>query len=519
MRLLQFHAFAAAFALAPLAPGQWVEDVPDGPVVDGARADAPDAPPLAAARMPGERLFPDIPADVLDIGPHVLLEMIFREQLQPRDDNPQRVGLVLPLPEGILARPDWRATPEGGLVWAVELHAAAAGATAMRVQLRGWFAEDDLELRVYEPDRGLAFGPYSAPRLDENGEWWTTIIFGEAIGLEFHVPAGWGAAEDGGVGVEPRVPQAVAVAVHTAELGGLAAGLECSHNDVTCSPEWELHAAAVCRYSFISGGESFVCTGALLNRNPSDFSPLLLTADHCISTQAEANSVSAVWFFQTDACNGAPPDLNDLPRSDGTLLLKRRANSDMSFLGLLEPPAGTTWLGWNAGGWTLQSDAVGIHHPAGTFQRISEGDVTVALYVVYGQNNAHVWRVHWDSGSTEGGSSGSPVLDTSGNVRGQLKGGPNCGTGDYGRFGVSYNTLQPFISNMASPIHVNGVYGGTEHGTNSQPFRSVHRASYCVVAGDEIRVVPGNYNEQMTIWRPMTITRSGASGIVRIGAP
>jgi hypothetical protein len=35
--------------------------------------------------------------------------------------------------------------------------------------------------------------------------------------------------------------------------------------------------------------------------------------------------------------------------------------------------------------------------------------------------------------------------------------------------------------------------------------------------GQNVSVTPGTYTERMTVWRPMRITRSGASGTVRIG--
>ncbi|MGE3181520.1 MAG: hypothetical protein AB7N71_07815 [Phycisphaerae bacterium] len=266
--------------------------------------------------------------------------------------------------------------------------------------------------------------------------------------------------------------------------------------------------------TYISGGQSFVCTGSLINRTPGDLSPLLLTADHCINTQAEANSLTCTWFFETPSCNGTAPLPNTLPQTTGSLLLKRRQNSDMSLLGLYEPPAGDFWLGWASGGWTLQSDAVGIHHPSGTFKRISDGDVTVALFVTYGLNDAHVWRVDWDNGSTEGGSSGSPVLDTSGRIRGQLKGGPGCGTGDYGRFGVSFDTLDPYIDSVASPVYVQSGFGGTELGTSGSPFNSVYEATFCVIAGDTVRIRAGNYNENFLLWRPMLLTSENGNAVI-----
>ena len=52
---------------------------------------------------------------------------------------------------------------------------------------------------------------------------------------------------------------------------------------------------------------------------------------------------------------------------------------------------------------------------------------------------------------------------------------------------------------------------------NTQPFNTVYEATFAVRAGDTVRIVPGSYNERMTIWRPMRLERSGTTGMVSIG--
>lgn len=494
-----------AIACAGLAGSAvYAQDVPDtqdqaGVAIDGVGGVAPRGP-----GHPKPRIAAGIPVDIFDPGPTIVTPQ--PRTGGPRDHRPNH-GYVELTPAGLLANPNWTPTPEGGRVWSIEL--SAPEAHALRVRLRGRFGLDGLELRVYDPVGGNAFGPYSAPRLDARGEWWTTIIFGAAIGLEFHVPPG---AE-----FPPRMPEITGLARYTEPLGGIA-GMNCTHLDFTCQAEWANEGRAVCMLATVDGADNVVgyCSGALLNRSPSDLAPLVLTANHCIIDQSDADATSFVWFYQTPSCNGTPPDPNDLPRSDGSLLLKVRYNADTDLVGLYEPPAGDYWLGWDNGGWVLQSDAFGISHPAASFKRMSFGDVTAALYVTYGLNNAHVWRVHWDDGATEGGSSGSPILDTARRVRGALKGGDDdCDFGDYGRFGVAYETLQPYIHNMASPVYVQAGAGGDQAGTSGDPFDTVFEATFCVFAGDDIRIRAGHYNEQFRIWRPMRLTSAG--GLVRIG--
>lgn len=474
-----------------------------------AAVDTTTGMPPGLIRQPGVRRAIDAPVEIFDVGAALPRPAGAR---QAPSDQVAEVGYVEEIALAAFDAPTWFTAADGGRVWTIELK--SAGTCGMRARLHGRWPSD-LELRVYDPVSGAAFGPYGQPRLDANQEWWTTLIVGDAVGLEFYRPPTDEVADP-----EP-LPKLTAVAKHWAADHGNPCDslpLSCGHADIMCSPAWVFAGRAVARYQYIENGGCFVCTGALINRSPSDLAPLFLTADHCIDTQATANTMALIWFYQNDACDGSiPTDPNLFPRTDGALLLKTRNNSDTSLLGLFEPPNGDVWLGWNSGGWLLQSDATGIHHPAGNAKRISFGDVTAALFVSYGQNDAHVWRVDWDTGSTEGGSSGSPVLDDASRIRGQLKGGPGCGTSDYGRFGVSYDTHQPYIDGMASPVFAQAGAGGDQLGTSGNPFNTVYEATFCVFAGDEVRIRAGNYNEAFRIWRPMTL--NAENGVARIGAP
>jgi hypothetical protein len=98
-----------------------------------------------------------------------------------------------------------------------------------------------------------------------------------------------------------------------------------------------------------------------------------MTARHCISTQAEAGTLEVRWLYQTSTCNGTVPGWTTVPRTNGALLLKLHTNTDWTLLGLYEPPGGDYYAGWNAGTWASGGAATGVHHPAGSFKRISTG--------------------------------------------------------------------------------------------------------------------------------------------------
>ncbi len=440
-------------------------------------------------------------------------------QAAPACENCYRLqvaGYIRPYPLNLDKVVGWEKTA-GRQAAAIEL--VSKGAVALRVQFAGGLDRNGLQLRVYDPQTGATFGPYSNPILNDDGTWWTTIIFGDSIGLEF-VHSGVGEAP-------PRLPAIKSIAYYydPPDAGGLRS---CAQIDVTCEPSWASEANAVTMLSVVSGNNvAGYCTGALLNRSANDFAPLVMTANHCVGGnggQPTANSTAFVWGFETSQCDGPPPNPNSLPRSDGALLLKVFPGNDWNLLGLYEPPSAFFYLGWDSAGWPSGDAATGIHHPDGTYKRIafgqSTGESTMTFCDQNGQNcfDVGVWHVQFSSGSMLPGSSGSPIFDSNRRVRGTSTGGlaDDCTRAFYGRLEEAFPTLQPYLFDIASPVFADVTYGGFEAGTASQPFNTVFEASFCVTAGDTVRVRPGNYPETFTIRRPMTLTVDGA-GTVTIG--
>src|SRR5262249_37653839 len=140
---------------------------------------------------------------------------------------------------------------------------------------------------------------------------------------------------------------------------------------------------------------------------------------HCIENQTVASTLEFFWFYQTSSCNGPAPSVSDVPHTGGGAdRLAGSTGSDFAFLRLKHPaPAGVFFLGWSLDQPTQGETLTCIHHPDGSFKRISFGN----LY----NSNSDFWAVQWFSGVTEGGSSGSPLLNANHQVIGQLNGGFN----------------------------------------------------------------------------------------------
>jgi len=454
---------------------------------------------------------------------------------QPKLD----VGYSLDAPPNLLARAQWQRVqgfshngepPIAGWVAHVQLY--SQNAVGLRLQLQGR-SHPDIQIHIYDPNGDTVLPARAYP--DEEEKWWApTLWYSDTVGIEVFVPD-WVDAQ--------RVPEIVAVGyMYTGiEPDFAPAELGC-HLDVTCYPAYNDVRRGVARILFPVGSGWGLCTGQLLNRTGTDFAPIFMTAQHCISTQASAHGMEAYWFYQTATCNGTPPPLNSVPRTTGALLLKQHFNSDWTLLGLYEPPSGDAYLGWDTNTWASGSSGGAVHHPGGTFKRVT----FFTTDGTWGGCGRSMWssQVSLGNGTIEGGSSGSAGLDSAFRVRGSCACAETAGNDAYGnpiwkcptsgdpvqvgwgRLDLAYPTIRWYIFEMANPTFVNRAVAGdsnnagdTERGTAANPFNTVYEGTFCVPTGGTVRIVPGNYNERFRVWRPMRLERSGTSGVVRIGAP
>jgi hypothetical protein len=220
-------------------------------------------------------------------------------------------------------------------------------------------------------------------------------------------------------------------------------------------------------------GDEYLCSGSLLNDKASDSTPYLLTANHCIPDQETASTLEAFFDFYTSHCNGTPPNESDEPNVSGATLLSAQAaststgGSDHSFLQLPSLPSGRYFLGWNANASALSEGTplYRLSHPA------PEGEPMPQSYTQYtndpnfsgctGIALPNFLYEHAVVGSTAGGSSGSPLMLSNGQVVGQLGGG--CGTDidndcdtaandDYdGAFAATYPSIEQYLNPSTGP--------------------------------------------------------------------
>lgn len=201
--------------------------------------------------------------------------------------------------------------------------------------------------------------------------------------------------------------------------------------------------SSVCRITALIDGFMFFSTGVLVNNTANDGRPLLLTAEHnglnFFNNSFSNDQELAQWLFifnlESSVCNGFSIPTN-MVVYEGAGLLSRsfdRGGTTGSDFALLEINDST----FNASdhffaGWTRSTTApqngTCIHHPGGAFKRISFYSNTPQLSVYDQQTTPMHWRVIWSPstsghGTTEPGSSGSPLFDQNNRITGILSGG------------------------------------------------------------------------------------------------
>ena len=242
------------------------------------------------------------------------------------------------------------------------------------------------------------------------------------------------------------------------------------HLDVTCYPEWSSSATGVALMVIESSEGSFACSGTLLNNRRQDLTPYFLTAAHCVQTEEEARSVTALWLYQTRTCKGELPDLRSVPRTEGAGLLSTLGGAgypdgDMTLLQLEgDLPDSIVFQGWDAAPQPVGAQVTGIHHPQsddwGVFKRISFGQIIPES--AFGTSDDTYFKVSYPVGQgyTEPGSSGSAVFSNSETVVGALSGGDIVGHACptepvrdiYTHFSVFYPHIRPFIDSTLPEI-------------------------------------------------------------------
>jgi hypothetical protein len=430
-------------AMAQLALGIYPKPLATPPIaIDAERVDATPTPSPA----PKSAFHAALPEIVL---PPVDRDRLLAEDAARADfeRGRLRLGVAETLPEPI-TYDTLNTSGTKGIGPARAIALRAPGALGLRLHITFDTPGAARGLRVYAPDRPADIHT-PAPGTTT---WWSPTCWAEVVHIEANAPGF-------------RIDRIVQVYRQPGQPTDKAAGA--CEIDVTCYENWRDQALGVGGIGTIDFDEFIFCTASLLvDADPDTNVPYLLTANHCVKDNAQADPLEVYWLYQTPRCDGPIPDLADVTRTvGGATYLAGSGNlfgTDLSLLRLRQqPPAGLTWLGWETASPSLGAEIVCIHHPDGDFKRISFGEITDS-----GRGRLRpATRYHetqWYAGVTEPGSSGSPLfLASTQRIIGQLYGGSSSCSAPldpdyYGRFDVSYLAAQRYLGLIQNPFDVTG---------------------------------------------------------------
>ncbi len=378
----------------------------------------------------------------------------------PSKQGPVRVGFVRELPKA--ARASVWTPVAGGYV--TKLRVTSDQALGLRVRLDLGVVPGSMEVRVQgDGDRieTMVLDPTLGPTA------WTPWTEGPTQVIELFSPVKPGNDQAVQVGALSHFDQSL---VQPKAAGACTLETMCAASDSSL-PAGVADAIAerkksVARITFVSGNSNFQCTATLINTEKFP-APYLLTANHCVSTDAEARTITAFFFSESDA---ACPDQGPAPLrqqvSGGMQLVLTNFNVDSTLL-LMNggAPTGAVYSGWDPTRLATAAPIVSISNPEGDTMRYAIGSLDQEFRVNDWPQD--MYGIRFSRGIIQEGSSGSGLFTLSGNgslvLRGILTGttvsnsdgGLSCTNltedGLYSRLEIFEPEIAPFITTAGKP--------------------------------------------------------------------
>lgn len=344
----------------------------------------------------------------------------------------------------------WEDLPGGGKIWRIAL--MSPGAHSLNIIFSRYSLKPGVSVFVYNPGYSHVLGAFDHRNNNPSGTLAISPVSGDRIIIELQM-------EKGVTGYGELVIGQLAhdfTGILGTKDGRFGLSGDCNI-DINCNAgeEWQLEKHSVARL-FINGTQ--LCTGVLLNNTSLDGTPYMLTANHCINDSVKAARTVFVFGYESPFCNGSDGSASN--SLSGSKLIATQENLDFTLLRIndMPPQSYMPWYaGWNRTG-NVPHYSVSIHHPSGDVKKIAI-DIDPPETATFGSgytSNGH-WHIdRWEYGTTEFGSSGSPLFDQNGLVKGALTGGDaKCGNAvndfyckfslAWELYGVAAEQLKPWL--------------------------------------------------------------------------
>lgn len=378
----------------------------------------------------------------------------------------------------------WTNLNDGGRIWRLKIH--SPNAYSINLIYSDFYIPEGATFHIYNKANSQVIGAFTSKNNRPNGKFATGIVKGDICTLEYYEPK----SEEGkGIINISKVIHAYKD-IFSKAVNSFGSSGSCNNN-INCPEgnDWQDEKRSVAM--ILTSNNSRICTGALINNAQQNSIPYFLTANHCFSSIGDTENWIFMFNYESANCTNTDGSINQT--ISGCSVKARNSDSDFLLVRLSSKPPES----YNVylAGWSREninsSSSVGIHHPRGDVKKISfDSDASSSSsYEPFPYlSNSH-WKIsNWDDGTTEGGSSGSPLFDQNSRIVGQLHGGfASCSsnTADfYGKFSMSWDRGSSSSNRLKEWLDPNNTGLTTLNGIN---------ACYDVVVSNVI------YNSNTTI--------------------
>lgn len=358
--------------------------------------------------------------------PTIDLPVIDNQKLLIEDQNnsdkgtPLRVGVNHNVSLNMNNSGRWDILPNGDRIWRLAIK--SQNATSVHFNFNEFKIPTGAEVFIYSPDHQYVAGKYDQRSVLPDGGFYAQDIPGEEMIIEYYQPSN----------VEGTPAVSIYQVGHmyretTNDKGYHGTAVGTCHINAVCAEvdPWRDQANSVVLIKITQSDGVYVCSGAMLNNTRQDNTPYVFTAEHCYDPAVTAWRF--VFDYQTTACDGSTGSFNHY--GIGANVVAKNDESDFMLLQITgainDNYKPTLFLaGWDRST-TTPGVGAAIHHPGGDYKKYSKPRLINSGNGGYSK----FWQVGWllapnNKGTTEPGSSGSPLFNAQGYVVGSLC----CGT-------------------------------------------------------------------------------------------
>ena len=322
----------------------------------------------------------------------------------------------------IASKGTWETLDDGRLLWRQRI--LSPGAYSLNLGITKFYLPPSAKLFLYDHAKSYVVGPLTNKDNEKHNQWWSPIIPGQELVLEIQIDPS-----------EKNLLQLEITKVNH-DYKGFGAAISGTCNvDVICNGSDFESLAIIDRFRDIINSVGMYtlngidqCSGSLINTVRNDCTPYFLTANHCDVRENNAASVVVYWNYQNSTCrlpgsveSGQTGDGLKTMFNSGATVAANYDQSDVTLLlldDLVDPVTNPFYAGWDVEGEIFDS-TICIHQPQTQEKRISfDFDPNLP------RTDEFFHRISdWDVGTTEGGSSGSPLFNMQKRIIGTLTGG------------------------------------------------------------------------------------------------